>query len=812
MRKSLKRCSVKRLLAVVCMAALALVPVLAGAQDDPAPAAKPAPQLDTPVFPLEQLKPGLKGLGYTVIRGTAIKPFNVEILELVPKGGFDGGPMILARFTGETIDFSNGIAGGYSGSPVYIDGKLLGAVSMAIPFSDTHVGGVTPIQSMLAALPNGDSGDVTKNTVLPETTNNGKPLDEEGNDIQTNQVTYFDNAGDALAFNTRMRAAGEHRYGAVLCKTPIFFSGLAPQVREAFTPQFAEKLGGNFQLMDWPMGRAGDGGLLLQEEAPAAPGLLLQNKETAPPALVGGDAIAVSLITGDVEMYAVGTLTYSDKKGRFLCFGHPMMAAGEANFPIGKAYVTWTHKSIERAFKEGVRLNSAGTLTRDQAAGCGGMLGQTPDMIPVRVTIKDIDRGTRVSRKFDVIRNPDFTPMLIAMGMSQVAAETLDRQPGGTMKLSYDIRGEGLKEPLRRTNYYSDEMNVIMSSTADIIPISNLLETNIYRDVKVTKVELLLEITRNRTNASIDDAEIVNKDLHKPAADAGTPAADGGSPATPAEPGAGPQPNEETPVPPPTPESVATRYWVKRQLQEPDPNAPPIPGQTVPNAPGGVTGQVAMDPNAGMNLPTFAPGDVIRVKVRLQPYRTEAVWREFNVKVPDDFPAGNTMVIVHGGGDLISPSELNGKGRSLFSMGPIIDLEAHDFDSVLEQILEWPLNNELLVTLVRPYDPAQAMQLGQNQGSGVETEKPDDKVDAKYQMEWVIYNGFMLPVNIITEEQQNAATGLPGTPIEEPGGVTDPRKAKPADDAKPDDGSDGGQDEDDGDDGSEDGEDSELPF
>ncbi len=162
-----------------------------------------------------------------------------------------------------------------------------------------------------------------------------------------------------------------------------------------------------------------------------------------------------------------------------------------------------------------------------------------------------------------------------------------------------------------------------------------------------------------------------------------------------------------------------------------------------------------MDPSMGMNLPTFAPGDVIRVKVRLQPYRTEAVWREFNVKVPDDFPAGNTMVIVHGGGDLISPSELNGKGRTLFSMGPIIDLEAHDLDSVLEQILEWPLNNELLVTLVRPYDPAQAMQLGQNQSLGPD-EKPDDKIDATYQMEWVIYNGFMLPVNIITDEQQSA--------------------------------------------------------
>ena len=182
-----------------------------------------------------------------------------------------------------------------------------------------------------------------------------------------------------------------------------------------------------------------------------------------------------------------------------------------------------------------------------------------------------------------------------------------------------------------------------------------------------------------------------------------------------------------------------------------------------------------MPPNAAAQLPTFKPGDTIRVKVRLQPYRTEAVWREFSVKVPDDFPAGNTMVVVHGGGDLISPSELSGKGRSLFGMGPILDLRAHDLDSVLDQIVSWPLNNELLVTLVRPYDPSQAQELGQSQtGGGPEMEKPNDKVDAKYAMEWVIYNGFMLPVNIL-----GAQPPIPQTP-----GATDEQaqQGKPAGD------------------------------
>jgi hypothetical protein len=300
----------------------------------------------------------------------------------------------------------------------------------------------------------------------------------------------------------------------------------------------------------------------------------------------------------------------------------------------------------------------------------------------------------------------------------------------------------GLKEPLRRTNYYSDDMDVVVNAAYEVAPISNLLDTNIYRDVKVTKVEVMIEITRNRINASIDDAKIV---WEKPEA----------------------QPGEQTLTPPPGDQSLPVEA-PKVGADNPTSNAraqgdqptPPQDGQASATVPGGVVappGMIAMP----VDIPTFKPGDTIRVKVRLQPYRTDPVWREFSINVPSDFPAGSTMIVVHGGGDLISMSELSGKGRSLFGMGPAIDVKEHDLDSVLTQITEWPLNNELLITLVRPYDPAQAQQLGQQQQATGEASPVENKIDAKYQMEWVIYNGFMLPVNIVTAEQPKAAE--PGT-------------------------------------------------
>ena len=786
-------------MAIIMFSVVAAQAAPAPAPAAASPAAVPVPTsqqpLDVPIFPLEQLTAGMKGTGYTVIRGTTIESFDVEVLELVPKGGFDGGPLILARFTGKAVDFSNGIAGGYSGSPVYINGKLLGAVSMAMPFTDTHVGGITPIQSMLAALPDSEETDYSKNTVLPPSTDSGEPLGKDGEEPpsdnkgdeqipsnpapeggstdaapgQASQITYMDSMEAARQFNETARALGQHHFAGVQMKTPVYFSGLSPNVRVAFGKKFASQLGTNVEFMDRPMGKAADYGLFLRdstqsEGSSSGPGLLLLQKSTEPP-LKGGDAIAVSLIQGDIEAYAVGTLTYSDAKGRFLCFGHPMLQSGKTNLPIGKAYVTWTFKSLERAFKEGVRLDTVGTMTKDQSAACGGSFTVQPDMIPVRVKIKDTDLGAETTKRFSVIRHPDFTPLLIAMGMSQSAMEALDRQPNGTMKVSYHIEGVGLKEPLRRTNYYSDDMDVVVNASNEVAPISNLLDTNIYRDVKVTKVEVMIEITRNRINASIDDAKIV---WEKPEGQPGE------------QPAATPPTEQQLPIEKPKVDTEAPPSDARAQGDQPVPQD----GQGSSTVPG-MTPPMGIMP-VPLDIPTFKPGDTIRVKVRLQPYRTDPVWREFSINVPSDFPAGSTMIVVHGGGDLISMSELSGKGRSLFGMGPAIDVKEHDLDSVLTQITEWPMNNELLITLVRPYDPSQAQQLGQQQQATGEAAPVEDKVDAKYQMEWVIYNGFMLPVNIVTAEQQQAAATTPAVGATSGAGDESSEKNPSGDDQQPD--------------------------
>jgi len=692
------------------------------------------------IFPLEDLRAGMKAKAYTVIRGTDIEEFNVEVLELIPDGGFDGGPMILARFSGEIVDHSDGIAGGYSGSPVYIGKKLVGAVSMAMPMTDTHIGGITPIQRMMKSLPRTEQPDFSGVTVLPETDNNGIDLSEE-----TTAVSFVDDHATALAYNDRMRAAGENSYAAVAAKTPFYFSGISPSVMSDYGPALREMLGERIEVMEVPMGKARDQGLLLLEPGDA-PGLFQYEKTEIPP-LLPGDACVATLAEGDVELYGIGTVTYTDTDNRFLIFGHSMFGEGQTFMPIGKGYITWVYGSIIRGFKAGVRLNTVGVITQDHSAACGGSFDLEPDMIPVRLKLKEMDYGNSVPKRFKVVRHKDYTPMLVSLGLNQAATEVLDRRPSGTLKLSYHIEGVGLKEPLRRTNYYYDDLVVFSSGTYEILPLADLLANNIYRDVKSTKVDILAEITSNRINASIDDAEFIEDEedegvvLHfnDYVIEEDSEAVDENNG------GDGEEGESEPAVEPTAPADAAFDFGTRRfaRLYEAQ-QAPPVEEEMVPVDP-----YMEMAPTD--DIPTYQPGDTIRIKVCLQPYREDPVWREFSIQVPDDYVSGSTSLYIHGGGDLISFSELGGKGRMLFGMGPIIELEDRDLDSILDQIVTAPLNNELVLTLARPYDYNAEME-GANGNGDDDEEEPEPTTDAVYQMEWVIYNSWMLPVNILTEE------------------------------------------------------------
>jgi len=672
-------------------------------------------------FPLEQVTVGLKGTGKTVIRGTEIETFNFEVVDIVPEGGFDGGPMILARFSGPVVDFSDGIASGYSGSPVYIGEKLLGAVSTAMPYTDTHIGGITPIASMLGALPSRYVVDYSGNTVVPEPEIKRK-----------------------LQFKGSLRGQpGEESQATMVgLSAPLIVSGATPYLMAMLRERFKDN----------PFVDVIPGAMIGGQR----PGGLLYDPAAERP-LQPGDAIAVSLVTGDIDISAIGTVTYIDDRGQILAFGHPLLLSGETSMPVGKAYIAYTYKSSLRAFKSGYCVNTVGSITQDRMCALGGMLGEIPDTIPLRIEVNDIDFGRRREFKVAVIREPDYFDSLISGAVMEAFMRTVDSSKGGTIRLKFMMNGVGLKEPVERTNYHYDTSLPIGLIYDEAIPLASLLTNNIYREVKLTDFQVTVDFTRNRVNASIDDAKLLLPGEKEEAKE--TEAADGE--AAPGESGEG---AEEAAEQAPDLEGNPERGEESPQSQASGFSGREVQGIAFPTPqmpPAGPPYSPAEPPK------TVHPGDTLRIPVRLQPYRQEHVMKTLYVTLPEDFPLGFTNIVIHGGGSLVSIlNEFGGRGRMLMGSGSFVqvDSDIHDLDEIIEKALGTPLNNEVVVSIARPEQPQAGMSEGGGASGGGAEGAADGEaspVEPEFRVsvptEWVIYNQQVIPINVVPKAGARAS-------------------------------------------------------
>jgi len=316
------------------LVAAALVPALAFA----------APSV--PTLPPSALRPGQLALVRTVFAGDSVETFEAEILGVLP-GGRSEGDMILARATSPRVE-QTGVAEGMSGSPVYVDGKLIGALSSGWTFSKEPVFGITPIGEMLKVLDQPDlpPGEGTPGPVGVEPT------------AAAPRFREFTWAGDDTAEHAARPAASPGRTWLPL---PLAASGLHPaalaSVRAMFEPE-------GFVVV--PGGRA--------QASPA--------HATLEP----GDAVAVDVMRGDLNLSAIGTVTYRDGD-RVLIFGHPFFQSGDVRLPLSTAHITTILGSLSNSFKLGVPGTAVGTATQDRRTAVGGRLGPVPALLPIRVRV-----------------------------------------------------------------------------------------------------------------------------------------------------------------------------------------------------------------------------------------------------------------------------------------------------------------------------------------------------------------------------------------------------------------------------------------
>ncbi|MBC7170825.1 MAG: hypothetical protein H5U40_00270, partial [Polyangiaceae bacterium] len=320
---------------------------------------------------VDEIRPGMRGYGLSVFRGTEPERFDVEVIDVL-HGFRPDQELILVRTPHPLLDRAR-VVGGMSGSPIFIDGKLIGAYAYGWPNGEDPVVGVTPIRNMLAELYRPIRPDAFPGTSPfgPRPRTPSRPDQARAEPPSRDVPLLFPASGEAGTLPDAFAALDAHAariarqgpLGLVPTSTPVMLGGFTDEVAQLL----ADKLG---PLGLAPMQAGGSG----RRRAGAT--------ERTRPSMVPGGAMAVSLVSGDMSTSAIGTVTHVDAAGRFVAFGHPMINQGQMGLPAAAARILHVFVSKERSMKIGEALETLGTMIHDRQSGIVIDTGMRPATVP----------------------------------------------------------------------------------------------------------------------------------------------------------------------------------------------------------------------------------------------------------------------------------------------------------------------------------------------------------------------------------------------------------------------------------------------
>ncbi|MEW6357415.1 MAG: SpoIVB peptidase S55 domain-containing protein [Planctomycetota bacterium] len=396
---------------------------------------------------VRDIKPGMKGYGLTVFSGTTIERFDVEVISVMKQaqGKMD---LILIRMSGGPLAHS-GIVAGMSGSPIYLNDKLIGAVAYGWTFAKDPIAGVTPIHEMLTVL---------KRTQPPRTQTAA---------IKPPPVAASDGGLKPIA-------------------TPLMVSGVPMRLLKDLEPAFDRF--GLFPVQS--------GGGAPQYEGP-------------PPDLKPGSAVAAQLIRGDMDMSAVGTVTYRSGD-HILAFGHPMFQGGDVDLPMAEGYVHLTLARQDRSYKLAGSRAVVGKVSRDYAAAIGGEMGKEARMVPCKVTVTSASTGQThtYNYNYEMIHDKMWTPRLIQIALANSIATTEAETGEMMLDVKAEMHVKDRPDPVRVSNTFFDASG-FHTSLGDVYSAANDLINNGFRQVAVERIVAEITVRPGRETASIETARVV---------------------------------------------------------------------------------------------------------------------------------------------------------------------------------------------------------------------------------------------------------------------------------------------------------------
>src|SRR6267142_1339370 len=425
------------------------------------------------LYPLEDLRPGMKGIARTVFAGSEPQEFGLEILGILP--GFTGPRQstIVAKLSGTNVD-KTGVFAGMSGSPVFIDDRLVGAIAYSFPFSKEPICGITPIQQMIDIFEQG-SEKPKRSTEARATSFTELASAEWKPRLPKPSFTSTSLIAPGMAGSLLAPLMGQQIQQIA---TPVVFSGISQESLALFSAELIKS-----GLL--PVSGAGGSAAI----TPLEP---FDEKTLTP-----GTSVSVQLVRGDYSIAASGTVTYRDGE-RIYAFGHPFLGLGGSDMPMTESSVVTVIANSYNSFKLAVPGRMVGSISQDRATGVFGELGHAPRMIPVKINLHTSrDRVEQFS--YEVVSDEFLTPLLVNITVFNTIA-TRERSIGeSTIAVEGSITVDG-QAPIAVQGRFSSGNAAVLAAGSIATPVSALLGSG-FDEVNIKGI--VLDIDSNKEERQV---------------------------------------------------------------------------------------------------------------------------------------------------------------------------------------------------------------------------------------------------------------------------------------------------------------------
>jgi hypothetical protein len=434
-------------------------------------------QTDARLFPIEDVKPGMKGVARTVFSGTEPEEFGVEILGVLP--GFPGPRQsaIIARLSGANAE-RTGVFGGMSGSPVYIDGRLVGAIAFSFPFSKEPIAGITPIKQMIDLFERGSERN-TREASEPRTFSFRELASTDWKPNLPKPAITGAPLIATVAANSPLVSLLGQQFQPIA--TPVVFGGVSQEALALYAPQLQSN-----GLM--PVSGVGGAAAI----TPLAP---VTEKTLAP-----GTSVSVQLVRGDYSIAASGTVTFRDGN-RIYAFGHPFLSLGSSDMPMTESSVVTVIPNTNNSFKLAVPGQMVGSISQDRASGIYGQLGQAPKMIPVKINLHT-SRDRTDTYSYEVANDSFLTPLLLNLTIFSTITSSERSVGDATISVSGQINVVG-QEPIVVDRRFSAANAPMLAAGSIAVPVNALLSSG-FENVQIGGITLDINSSETKYAASLE--------------------------------------------------------------------------------------------------------------------------------------------------------------------------------------------------------------------------------------------------------------------------------------------------------------------